>query len=74
MTEPITRAAEAIGDTLNQGTTRDVLENAALAALCAIRKPSDAMIAAGSTRIPGSEGRTVAARVWDTMIDAMLRE
>jgi hypothetical protein len=74
MTEPLTRVANAIGDTLNKGTARDVLENAALVAICSIRKPSEAMIAAGATRVPGSEGRTVAARVWDVMIEAMLRE
>lgn len=74
MTEPLARAASAIGDTLNNGATRDVLDNAALAAICAIRDPSEAMILAGASHIPGSEGRRCFVRAWRAAVSAMLRE
>lgn len=48
MTEPIARAAKAIGDTLNKGTTKDILERAATAALATMEEPSPAMILAGA--------------------------
>ena len=74
MTEPITRVANAIGETLNKGTAQDTLEDAARAALIAIRTPSDAMIEAGAKKIPGSESRTCAAACWRIMWDAMVME
>ena len=74
MTDPIIRAANAIGETLSNGTAQDMLENAARAALIAIRTPSDAMIEAGAKKIPGSEARTCAAMCWRAMWDAMVME
>ena len=73
MTEPLARAAEAIGDTINKGTAQAVLENAALAALCAIKQPSTAMITSGAKNIPGSEARACAHACWHDMIEAMIR-
>jgi hypothetical protein len=72
MTSPITRAANAIGDTLNQKTTQETLEAAARAAIVAIREPTLAMIDAGMKQCDYSGN--FALDVWHAMHDKMMEE
>ena len=73
MTEPLARAINAIGEHIDDVGFLE-LENAATAALCAVRNPSTAMIDAGAARIPGSDPRAAAERVWRAMHKAMMLE
>lgn len=73
MTEPLARAARAIGDTPHEGTTQETLEMAARAALAETREPTDAMITAGQ-KIMGPRYWTLLEALWRTMHDAMMNE
>jgi hypothetical protein len=70
MTSHITRAADAIGDTLNQKTAQETLEAAARAALATTREPTEAMIAAASDEL----SYETVLETWRAMHDAMMEE
>jgi hypothetical protein len=68
MSELLARAADAIGDTLNQKTTQETLEVAARAAIAAIREPTKEMIHAAYYDALAWD----AAAVFRAMIDKIL--